>query len=169
MRNGALRQNNPQLPSHCGCATGTIVTHMKYTDQECDIVPILLKNVDCIELYVSDLDDGMKYYCDSMGLKLLWRAETSVGLGMENDIAEIVLQTDRKKINVDFKVESVVDSVERIIHSGGKIIYGPFDIPIGKCAVVQDKWENEYVILDMSKGRYVTDENGNVLGVRKDQ
>jgi len=124
----------------------------------------LLKNVDCIELFVSDLDDGIKYYCDSMGLKLLWRADTSVGLGMENGIAEIVLQTDRKKINIDFKVESVVDSIEKIVYSGGKIIYGPFDIPIGKCAVIQDKWENEYVILDMSKGRYVTDDHDNVIG-----
>lgn len=127
----------------------------------------LLKNVDCIELYVSDLDDGIKYYCDCMGLKLLWRADTSVGLGMENDIAEIVLQTDRKKMNVDFKVDSVVDSIEKIVNSGGKIIYGPFDIPIGKCAVIRDKWDNEYVILDMSKGKYVTDEQGNVIGVSK--
>jgi len=125
----------------------------------------LFMNVDCIELYVSDLDDGIKYYCDSLGLKLLWRADTSVGLGMDNDIAEIVLQTDRKKMNVDFKVESVNDSIDRIIKAGGKIIYGPFDIPIGKCAVVQDKWENEYVILDMSKGKYVTDAQGNVIGV----
>lgn len=31
----------------------------------------LLKNVDCIELYVSDLDEGIKYYGNSMGLKLL--------------------------------------------------------------------------------------------------
>lgn len=131
-------------------------------------MPGLLKNIDCIELYVSDLDDGIKYYCDSMDLKLLWRADTSVGLGMENDIAEIVLQTDRKKMNVDFKVESVIDSVEKIINFGGKVVYGPFDIPIGKCAVVRDKWENEYVILDMSKGRYVTDEQGNVTGVSKD-
>jgi predicted enzyme related to lactoylglutathione lyase len=131
-------------------------------------MPELFKNVDCIELYVSDLDDGIKYYCDSMGLKLLWRADTSVGLGMENDAAEIVLQTDRKKMNVDFKVESVADSIERIINAGGKIIYGPFDIPIGKCAVIRDKWENEYVILDMSKGRYVTDEYGNVIGTSKD-
>ena len=125
----------------------------------------LFMNVDCIELYVSDLDDGIKYYCDSLGLKLLWRADTSVGLGMDNDIAEIVLQTDRKKMNVDFKVESVNDSIDRIVKAGGKIIYGPFDIPIGKCAVVQDKWENEYVILDMSKGKYVTDAQGNVIGV----
>ena len=129
----------------------------------------LFKNVDCIELYVSDLDDGIKYYCNSMGLKLLWRTKTSVGLGMENDIAEVVLQTDRKKMDVDFKVESVADSIEKIINAGGKIINGPFDIPIGKCAVIQDKWENEYVILDMSKGKYITDEFGNVIGVSKDQ
>lgn len=125
----------------------------------------LFRNVDCIELYVSDLDDGIKYYCDSLGLKLLWRADTTVGLGMENDIAEIVLQTDRKKMNVDFKVESVTDSIDKIVKAGGKIIYGPFEIPIGKCAVIQDMWENEYVILDMTKGRYVTDDQGNVIGV----
>ncbi|MDD4113066.1 MAG: bleomycin resistance protein [Herbinix sp.] len=125
--------------------------------------------VDCIELYVRDLDDGIRYYCDSMGLKLLWRANTSVGLGMENDITEIVLQTDRKKMNVDFKVESVNNSIERIINSGGKVICGPFDIPIGKCVVVLDIWKNEYVILDMSKGRYVTDAEGNVIGVSNDR
>ena len=129
----------------------------------------LFTHVDCIELYVSDLDDGIKYYCGSIGLQLLWRAETSVGLGMENGMTEVVLQTDRKKMNVDFKVDSVVDSIERIIGAGGKVVYGPFDIPIGKCAVIQDKWENEYVILDMSKGKYVTDESGNVVSVDKGQ
>lgn len=128
----------------------------------------LFKNVDCIELYVSDLDEGIEYYRDCMGLKLLWRTDTSVGIGMENDIAEIVLQTERKKINVDFRVESVVELVEQIVNSGGKVQYGPFDIPIGKCAVICDKWDNEYVILDMSKGKYTTDENGNVTGVSKD-
>ena len=128
----------------------------------------LFTHVDCIELYVSTLDDGIKYYCDSLGLKLLWRSETSVGLGMENGITEVVLQTDRKWMNVDFKVDSVLDSVEKIIEAGGKIIEGPFDIPIGKCAIIQDKWKNQYVILDMTKGKYVTDETGNVIGVNKD-
>ena len=128
----------------------------------------LFTYVDCIELYVSTLDDGIKYYCDSLGLKLLWRSETSVGLGMENGITEVVLQTDRKWMNVDFKVDSVLDSVEKIIEAGGKIIEGPFDIPIGKCAIIQDKWKNQYVILDMTKGKYVTDETGNVIGVNKD-
>ena len=128
----------------------------------------LFTQVDCIELYVSDLDDGIKYYCGGLGLNLLWRSETSAGLGMENDTAEVVLQTDRKWMNVDFKVESVVDSVEKIIGAGGKIVDGPFDIPIGKCAVVKDKWENQYVILDMTKGKYITDESGNVVGLNKE-
>lgn len=130
-------------------------------------MPNVLLNVDCIELYVPDLDEGLKYYRDAMGLKPLWRADTTAGLGMEGDITEVVLQTDRKRMNVDFKVESVPDAVERIKAAGGQVLHGPFGIPIGKCAVVRDRWENEYVILDMTKGRYVTDADGNVVGVSK--
>ena len=128
-------------------------------------MPALFKQVDCIELYVPNLDEGIRYYRDSLGLKLLWRAHATVGLGMENGDTEIVLQTDRRMTNVDLKVDSVADAVEAIRKAGGKVVDGPFDIPIGKCAVVQDKWENQYVILDMTKGRYITDESGNVMGL----
>lgn len=131
-------------------------------------MPELFENVDCIELYVSDLDEGIRCYRDSYGLALLWRADDSAGLGMPHGITEIVLQTARKKMNVDFKVPSVVDAIRRIVEAGGTVVTGPFDIPIGKCAVVRDPWQNEYVILDMSKGRYVTDASGNVIGLEKD-
>ncbi|WP_349670754.1 VOC family protein [Lacrimispora sp.] len=127
----------------------------------------IFKNIDCIELYVSDINEGIQYYCDSMGLKLLWRNEDMVGLGMEHDITEIVLQSQRKQVLVDIKVESVDESIEKIKEAGGTVEYGPFDVPIGRCAVILDKWDNKYVILDMTKGRYVTDENGNVTGVSK--
>ncbi|WOO38960.1 VOC family protein [Anaerocolumna sp. AGMB13020] len=126
----------------------------------------LLKNVDCIELYVSDLDEGMKYYCDGMGLKLLWRTEKMVGLGMEEGITEFVLQTERKRRDVDFCVDSVSEAIEQILKAGGMVKDGPFDIPIGKCAVIKDRWENEYIILDMSKGTYVTDDNNNVINIK---
>lgn len=128
----------------------------------------IFKNIDCIELYVSDINEGIQYYCDSMGLKLLWRNEDMVGLGMENDITEIVLQSQRKQVLVDIKVESVDESIEKIKEAGGTVEYGPFDVPIGRCAVILDKWHNKYVILDMTKGRYVTDEDGYVTGVRKE-
>ena len=128
----------------------------------------IFKNIDCIELYVSDLNEGIQYYCESMGLKLLWRNEDMVGLGMENDMTEIVLQSQRKQVLVEIKVESVDESIEKIKEAGGTVEYGPFDVPIGRCAVILDKWDNKYVILDMTKGRYVTDEDGNVTGVRKE-
>ena len=127
----------------------------------------LFKNIDCVELYVSDLDEGIEYYCGLLGLKLLWRTDTAAGLGMEDDISEVVLQTERREMNVDFKVDSVDEALEEITKSGGTVQHGPFDIPIGKCAVVHDKWNNKYVILDMSKGRYVTDEKKHVIGVEK--
>ncbi len=125
----------------------------------------LFRNIDCIELYVSNLDDGMRYYCESMGLKRLWKTETMTGLGMEEGVTEVVLQTERKEMSVDFLVNSVPEAIENILNAGGIVIHGPFEIPIGKCAVVKDRWKNEYVILDMTKGKYVTDGYGNVTGV----
>lgn len=125
----------------------------------------LIKCIDCIELYVPDLQEGVEYYT-KLGLKVLWKNDTSVGMGMEDDFTEILLQNERKKMNIDIKVESVIIAVEKIKVAGGQVVFGPFDIPIGKCAVVRDKWENEYVILDMTKGRYVADQEGNILGIQ---
>lgn len=127
----------------------------------------ILKNVDCIEMYVSNLEDGIEYY-KTLGCKLLWKNDTSAGLKMSDDITEIMINTERKGILVDFKVDSVSDALHKIIESGGKIICPMFDIPIGKCAVVSDKWDNQYVILDMTKGHYKTSENGEIIGIEKD-
>ena len=126
----------------------------------------LFENVDCVSFYVDDLDDGIKFYSDSLGLKLLWRVEDSCGLGMQKGITEVVL-VNRHNPMVDFKVDSVEEALPQFLAAGGRLIYGPFDINIGKCAVVSDMWENEYCILDMTKGTYDTDADGNVMGVSK--
>lgn len=125
----------------------------------------LFTNVDCVSFYVDDLDKGLKFYQDAMGLKLLWRADKSCGLGMEDDITEVVLVNEHNPM-VDFKVDSVVDAIPEIVKAGGKVVYGPFDIDIGKCAVITDLWENTYCILDMTKGKYTVDESGKVTGVK---
>jgi len=51
--------------------------------------------------------------------------------------------------------ENVEKEITRLVEAGGKIIFGPFDINIGKCAVVSDPWKNQYCILDLTKGTYV--------------
>lgn len=124
----------------------------------------IFNNVDCVSFYVDDIDAGIDFYSKTLGLKLLWRADKSCGMGMSDDITEVVLCTEKNPI-VDFKVERVEDAIEEYINAGGTLVYGPFDIDIGKCAVVKDRWDNEYCILDMSKGTYDTDDKGNVTGV----
>lgn len=124
----------------------------------------LFKNVDCIRLYVPDLQEGLKFYGDGLGMKLIWKTDTALGLGMADEKTEIVLQNEDKNQEVDIKVDSVNNAVEDIINAGGKVIYGPFDIKIGKCAVISDPWGNEYVILDTSSGTFITDDEGNIIG-----
>jgi len=51
------------------------------------------------------------------------------------------------------------------VAAGGRVVSEPFDIPVGRIAVVADPFGNTLVLLDLSKGRYVTDGTGNVAGV----
>ena len=127
----------------------------------------LFKKVDCFRICVSDLQKGIEFYCDSLGLKIIWKTETAIGLGMDDDVTEIVIQNEREGQEVDIMVDSVVEAIEDIKEAGGKIVCGPFDIKIGKCAVIKDPWDNEYVILDSSKGTFITDDNGNIIGQNK--
>lgn len=123
----------------------------------------LFTKVDCYRLFVPDLQKGLKYYKDSLGLKMIWKTSTAIGLGMDSDMTEIVIHNEREGQEIDLMVESVENAVKIIKSSGGNIVVEPFDIKIGKCAVVEDPWSNQYVILDSSKGRFITDEEGNVL------
>jgi len=129
----------------------------------------LFKYMDCLQLYVPNLEKGIDYYCNKLGLSIIWKTETAVGLGMEKGFAEIVLQNEREENEMDIKVDSVVEAVKEIKEAGGEIISGPFDIAIGKCAVVKDPWGNQYVILDSTKGTFITDDDGNILGQNRTQ
>lgn len=124
----------------------------------------LFTKVDCFRLYVPDLDRGLKFYRDGLGLFVIWRTDTAIGLGLDNDVTEIVIHNEREGQEVDLMVDSVEEAVKTIESAGGKVITGPFDIKIGKCAVIEDPWTNQYVILDSTKGTFVTDSEGNVIG-----
>ena len=65
----------------------------------------------------------------------------------------------------DLLVASILDAVNQFEESGGTVLRGPFDIKIGKAAVVRDHWGNEYTLLDTSKGTFDTGSVGNVTGV----
>lgn len=124
----------------------------------------LYKCIDCIRLYVPDLEAGMDFYCNRLGLNAIWKTDTAIGLGMGEGDTEIVIQNESGGQEIDIKVDSVMEAAEQIKAAGGQILSGPFDIKIGKCAVVRDPWDNQYIILDTTKGIFVTDDDGNIIG-----
>lgn len=131
----------------------------------CRMTDPLFHSVDCVRFYVPDLEAGLAFYRDKLGHELLWRIEEAVGLRIPNTQTEIVLHTQRQQPpDIDFKVQSADQAAQFIEETGGKIIVPPFDIQIGRCAVVADPWGNQFIVLDWSKGLFVTDEQGNVIG-----
>lgn len=127
----------------------------------------LLRKVDCIEIAVPDLESGLAFYRDQLGHSLIWRNEKSAGLRLPDSDTEIVLQTERPKLDVDFLVDSADDAARQFKAVGGSVIVPPFDIQIGRAVVVQDPFGNTFVLLDTSKGLLVTDATGNIIGIQQ--
>ena len=124
----------------------------------------LFRRVDCIRAPVANLDASLAFYRDALGHELNWRTATAAGLRMPDSHAEIVIHTEAHPLEIDLLVESVESAAQRFVASGGRVVAGPFDIAIGRCAVVADPWGNVLVMLEMSKGRLTTDAEGNVTG-----
>jgi predicted enzyme related to lactoylglutathione lyase len=128
------------------------------------VIDPLLRKVDCVQIPVPDLEAGLAFYRDRLGHTLVWRTETSAGLKMPESNSEIVIQTERREMEANLLVDSADEAAARIVEAGGSVVAEPFDIQIGRCAVMEDPWGNRLVILDMSRGRLVTDSDGNVVG-----
>ncbi|HET6533406.1 MAG TPA: VOC family protein [Actinoplanes sp.] len=127
----------------------------------------LLHTVDCVQIPVPDLDRGLAFYRHRLGHELLWRTPAAAGLRLPGGEAELVLTTAQPEPEVDFLVGSVDAAIAGITAAGGTVVAGPFDIPVGRVAVVADPFGNHLTILDLSNGRYVTDADGMVVGVRR--
>ena len=125
----------------------------------------LFKGVDCISLKVADLEKAINFYAEKLGHTLLWKTQTSAGLGFPNSKSELVLYIEQRPPGTDLLVESIPEAIKQFTEAGGKLIYGPIDIPVGLFAIISDPWDNQINILDLSKGLYQVDKDLNVIGV----
>jgi predicted enzyme related to lactoylglutathione lyase len=123
----------------------------------------LLRKVDCVQIPVPDLDAGLRFYRDGLGLELKRRHATQAGLRLGD--TELVLQTERPDPETDFLVDSAEEAVRRVEALGGSVLSGPEDIPVGRVAKVADPFGNSLVLLDLSKGTFQTGPDGTVTGV----
>lgn len=127
----------------------------------------LLRKVDAVTFPVPTLDEGIAFYRDKLGHVVAWRNDPAgqAGLALPDSDTEIVLSTEQR-YEPNWLVNAVDAAVATIVAGGGKVLAAPFDIPVGRVAVVADPFDNVLVLIDLSKGRYVTDEDGHVTSVQ---
>ncbi|MEV5889092.1 VOC family protein [Nonomuraea fuscirosea] len=126
-----------------------------------------IRKVDAVMVPVPDLDSGLRFYRDRLGHELLWRNDElgQAGLGLPDTDTEMVLTT-RPGLVPAWLVASADDATAQVVQAGGRVVAEPVDVPVGRLAVVADPFGNDLVLIDLSKGTYVTDASGAVTGVR---
>ncbi|WP_018610106.1 VOC family protein [Uliginosibacterium gangwonense] len=127
----------------------------------------VFKKIDCYSIHVDFLDAGIAFY-KKLGHDLVWRdGEHSAGLSMPDSDGELVLHTDNRPFETCLLVDTVDSAIESIVSNGGKLVFGPIQIKVGKYALLNDPWGNPLPILDFSSGLLLTDSEGNVIGNQK--
>jgi catechol 2,3-dioxygenase-like lactoylglutathione lyase family enzyme len=126
----------------------------------------LLKKLDAVTIRVPDLDQGLRFYRDALGHRLRWRHDEigQAALAMPGSDTEIVLSTELDYAP-DWLVDSAPAAAQAIEAAGGRTVAGPFEIPVGQVMVAADPFGNELILVDLSKGQYVTRPDGQVTGV----
>ena len=126
----------------------------------------LLCEVDAVTVPVPDLDSGLEFYVGQLGQRLLWRNDGigQAAVALRESDTEIVLTT-RLRYQPNWLVEDVDEAVAVFDAAGGRVLSPALDIPVGRVAVVADPFDNALVLVDLSKGRYQTADDGTVTGV----
>ena len=115
----------------------------------------MLRKIDCIMIHVDDVQAAATYYANVFGLRLQWSGDDALGLVFPESDAEIVLHNYPdmpSPVEVHYLVENVIAAVTHYVREGCNVLVAPFDITIGKCAVIQDPFGIRLCILDLTKG-----------------
>jgi lactoylglutathione lyase len=101
----------------------------------------MLRKIDCVMIQVDDVEAAAAYYAKVFGLHPQWSGNDSIGLAFPETNAEIVLHNDSdipSSVEVHYLVDDVVDAVAHFAAQGCHVLVAPFDITIGKCAVIRE-------------------------------
>lgn len=127
---------------------------------------VLLRKIDAVMVTVPSLDEGLRFYRDQLGHPLRWRND-SVGqaaVALPEGDTELVLTTTLPHEAV-WLVDDVNLAAAAFTRSGGAVVAPAEESPVGRVVVVNDPFGNRLVLIELSRGRYVTDADGQVTGV----
>ncbi|MCU7722798.1 VOC family protein [Actinoplanes sp. KI2] len=115
---------------------------------------VRLRKIDCVLVRVDDLAAASRFYAERLGLRELWRDESSAGMGLPETDAEVVLHTmDLPPAHaVHYLVEDVRAAAASWRESGLEVRTEPFEIAVGWCAILADPFGNAVCVLDLTGG-----------------
>ncbi|HEU5345786.1 MAG TPA: VOC family protein [Ktedonobacterales bacterium] len=115
----------------------------------------VLRKIDCVMIRVDDVAAAARYYERVFGLLLQWSGDDAIGLRFPDSDAEIVLHRDDDipgPVEVYYLVDDVIAAVDAAVSQGCEFLTPPFDITVGKCAVIRDPFGVRLCLLDLTKG-----------------
>ena len=123
----------------------------------------MLRKINCVMIYVNDLAGAANFYADVFGLKPIWQDQnrSQAGLLFPESDAEVVLHTDPNipgQVEVYYLVDDVSEALMKYVDQGCKVLAEPFDIRMGKGAIIQDPFGVRLCILDMSRAAVEADQ-----------
>src|SRR3954469_20236154 len=98
----------------------------------------LLHGVDCVTVPVPDLDEGLRFYRDSLGHELLWRNDAvgQAGLRLPRSDTEIVL-TVHEPYEPAWLVSSAGQAAAVVENAGGRVLEAPRAIRVRRAALTR--------------------------------
>lgn len=105
------------------------------------------------------------FYGERLGQAVIWRTSEAVAFRLPETDAELVVHRHLEP-EIDLLVRDADRAYADLIAAGAKSLIPPFDIPIGRCAKIEDPFGNRLTILDQSKGTFFTDADHKVIGVK---
>jgi lactoylglutathione lyase len=114
----------------------------------------VLRKIDCVMVRVPEVEAAAEYYARVFGLRRLWQDDAAAGMGLPETDAEIVLHTMDLPpgCGVHYLVDDVLTAVATCRQEGCVVREPPFEIAIGRCAVLEDPFGNVLCVLDLTKG-----------------
>ena len=115
----------------------------------------MLQKIDSITIHVRDAAEASDFYSEVFGLQPLWKDDqnASAGLTFPDRNSEVILYSDTVRpgeIEVNYLVEDVISAIQKYIDQGCTLAVEPFDVNMGKCAVIQDPFGIRLCIIDKS-------------------
>ena len=105
----------------------------------------LLRKVDAVTFQGAGSGRGACLLRQRFRTQLAKRRDRTAGLSLPDSDTEIVLTTEHG-YEPNWLVESADDAVRAVEEPGGSVLAAPFDIPVGRVAVVADPFGNVLVL-----------------------